>query len=78
MLPTVITRSKLSDTSGTYSRAGLSGLTSTERPLALGSLSGCELGAFSLSMITLLRWVKAEMKSEFALKFAKEYVQLAF
>jgi hypothetical protein len=59
MLPTVITRSKLSDVSGTYSRAGLSGLKSTERPLAQGSC--CKLGAFSLSMIILLRWVKAEM-----------------
>jgi hypothetical protein len=61
MLPAVILRSNLSDINGTYSIAGFSGLISTERPLARGSVRGCKLGAFSLSMTILLRRGKAEM-----------------
>src|SRR5579862_9331924 len=53
ILPLVSARSKLSVRSGTYSRVCLSGLTSTERPVAWGSSSACKPDALSLAMIFL-------------------------
>jgi hypothetical protein len=51
MLAPIITRFKLGNMTSAYSREGLSGLTSTERPVAHGSLGACRGDAFSVSMI---------------------------
>jgi hypothetical protein len=59
MLPIVSAGSELRDISGTYSSAGLSGLTSTEKPVGWGFLGTCKSDAFSLSMTMVREWGEA-------------------